>query len=70
MNIYLKVFIIVYSILGIYILGSALVTGSIHFKGMGMRTTIRRQKNPGEYWLYFGFFMFVWVIMIWAFLTS
>jgi hypothetical protein len=67
-NTYLKVFGVVILISGIYVLGSALISGSMHIKGS--RKTIRRQENPRDYWVFLGIFTFIFAVLVWAFLTS
>jgi hypothetical protein len=68
MDTYLKIFSIVFMIAGVYGTGSALVTGSVHIKGM--REPIRRQERPRDYWFAVGIVTFIFGILAWAFLTS
>ena len=68
MNIYLRVFGAVFVIAAVYGVGSSLVSGSVHVKGM--REPIRRQERPRDYWLVMGVATFIFGVLVWALLTS
>lgn len=68
MSTYLKVFGIVFMIAAVYGIGSALVRGSVHIKGI--REPIRREDRPRDYWFALGVATFIFGLLVWAFLTS
>ena len=68
MSAYLKVFGVMFAIAVVYGIGSALITGSVHIKGM--REPIRRQDRPRDYWFVIGIAAFLFVVLAWLFLTS
>jgi hypothetical protein len=64
----LKIFGIFFVIFCVYGIRSALVTGSVHIKGM--KGPIRRQERPRDYWFTLGILTFIFAILAWAILTS
>jgi hypothetical protein len=68
MNVYLKVFGLIFLIAAIYFTASALVKGSVHVKGM--KEPISRKNRPRDYWFALSIVTFISAILIWAFLTS
>jgi hypothetical protein len=67
MNSYLRVFGIVFVVAAIYGIGSALVRGSLHIKGM--REPIRRQDRPRDFWFALGVCAFIFAVLSWVFLS-
>lgn len=76
MDTYLKIFRVIFLVLGVVCLSHALITGRVHIKGGRWITTksmpnnpILRSQSPRDYWFALGIFSFVFAILIWVFFT-
>jgi hypothetical protein len=66
MNTYLKFFGIVFVIAIVFGIVLALVTGTVHVKGM--KEPICRQDRPRDYWIVLGALAFIFAVFLWLFL--
>jgi hypothetical protein len=68
MHSYLRIFAVLFLVLGIYFISEALATGRASIKGM--KQPILRRDRPREYWFALGITTFIIVVLAWAILTS
>ncbi len=66
MNTYLKFFGMVFVIAIVFGIVAALVTGTVHVKGM--KEPICREDRPRDYWFVLGALAFIFAALLWLFL--